>query len=112
MPTKKTSKKVSKKPAAKKTSTSLPTRRELAALDRVIAEAKKTGVKEITSKKPVRGTVAWLIAELKKFPGDMSVLHGDHKDLYYEADALEVLSVREGYIDEEKGEPVVCIRAW
>ena len=79
MPTKKTSKKVSKKSPANKA---------------------------------VKGTVAWLIAELKKFPGDMSVLHGDHKDLYYEADALEVLSIREGYIDEEKGEKVVCIRAW
>jgi len=102
----------SKKPAAKKTSTSLLTRREKAALDRTIAEAKKTGVKEITAKKPERGTVAWLIAELKKFPGDMSVLAGDHDETYYDPMGVEVLSVREGYIDEEKGEPAVCIRAW
>lgn len=59
-----------------------------------------------------RGTVAWLIAELKKFPGDMSVLHGDHDETYYDPMAVEVLPVREGYIDEERGEKIVCIRAW
>ena len=105
-------KKTIKKSTAKKTSTSLLTRREKAALDRTITEAKKTGVKEIISKKPAKGTVAWLISELKKFPEDMSVLHGDHKDLYYEADTLEVLPIREGYIDEERGEKIVCIRAF
>jgi len=99
----------SKKSAAKKTST---TRRELAALDRVIAEAKKTGVKEITSKKPVRGTVAWLIAELQKFPGDMYVLHGDHDSKYYEGSTVEVLPIKEGEIDEKRGENIVCITAF
>lgn len=68
--------------------------------------------KKTSKKSPTKGTVAWLIAELKKFPGDMSVLHGDHKDLYYEADVLEVLPIREGYIDEKRGEKIVCIRAF
>ena len=102
----------SKKSTAKKTSTSLLTGREKAALDRVIAEAKKAGVKEVTSKKPERGTVAWLIAELQKFPGDMYVLHGDHDSKYYEGSTVEVLPIKEGEIDEKRGENIVCITAF
>jgi hypothetical protein len=65
-----------------------------------------------TSKKPVRGTVAWLIAELQKFPGDMSVLHGDHDDKYYAPAFVKVLPIKEGEIDEERGEQIVCIAAF
>ena len=93
MPTKKTSKK-----SAVKKSPRLP------------GASRKVVTKKYHEAK--RGTVAWLIAELKKFPGDMSVLAGDHDETYYDPMGVEVLSVREGYIDEEKGEPAVCIRAW
>lgn len=58
-----------------------------------------------------RGTVGWLIAELQKFPEDMEVLHGDYDDAYYEPSALEVMPIKEGYINEKRGEMVVCIRA-
>ena len=64
-----------------------------------------------TPKAPEKGTVGWHIEQLKKFPSDMHVLHGDHKANYYEADALVVLPVREGFIDGERGEDVVCITA-
>jgi hypothetical protein len=70
--------------------------------------AKKTS----TSKKPVRGTVGWLIEELKKFPKDMYVLHGDHNANYYEGSCVEVLPIREGNIDEKRGEAIVCITAF
>lgn len=93
MPTKKTSKKSSVKKSP-----------------RLPGASRKVVTKKYHEAK--RGTVAWLIAELKKFPGDMSVLAGDHDETYYDPMGVEVLSVREGYIDEEKGEPAVCIRAW
>lgn len=70
--------------------------------------AKKTS----TAKKPERGTVAWLIAELQKFPGDMYVLHGDHDAKYYEGSTVEVLPITEGEIDEKRGENIVCITAY
>ena len=70
--------------------------------------AKKTSA----AKKPVKGTVAWLISELQKFPGDMYVLHGDHDAKYYEGDVVEVLPIKEGEIDEERGEQIVCITAY
>ena len=72
------------------------------------AASKKTS----TSKKPVKGTVAWLIAELKKFPGDMYVLHGDHDSKYYEGSTVEVLPILGGMIDEKRGENIVCITAY
>jgi hypothetical protein len=56
--------------------------------------------------------VGWLLAELKKFPKDMYVLHGDHDAKYYEGSVVEVLPIREGEIDEKHGEPIVCITAY
>jgi hypothetical protein len=70
--------------------------------------AKKTS----SSKKPERGTVAWLIVELQKFPGDMYVLHGDHDSKYYKGSTVEVLPIKEGEIDEKRGENIVCITAY
>jgi hypothetical protein len=55
--------------------------------------ATKTSAKK-TSKKPVRGTVGWLIEELKKFPKDMHVLHGDLDSNYYDVGFVEVLPIR------------------
>lgn len=91
------SKKTSKKPPVKK-STTLP------------GAPKKVVTKKYHEEK--RGTVGWLIDQLQKFPKEMSVLHGDHDELYYNPYAVEVLSIREGYVDEERGEKIVCIRAW
>jgi hypothetical protein len=73
---------------------------------------KPSSRKTSTSKTPVRGTVGWLLAELKKFPKDMYVLHGDHDAKYYAGSVVEVLSIREGEIDEKRGEPIVCITAY
>ena len=56
----------------------------------------KTTTKKPSSRKtsapktPARGTVGWLLAELKKFPKDMYVLHGDHDAKYYEGSVVEV----------------------
>lgn len=78
-------------------------------------QTKKTSKKvskKPSVKNPVKGTVAWLIAELQKFPGDMYALHGDQEDIFYEADAIKVLPIRDGYIDEEHGEKAVCIQAY
>ena len=73
---------------------------------------KSSSRKTSTPKTPVRGTVGWLLAELKKFPKDMYVLHGDHDAKYYEGSVVEVLPIREGEIDEKRGEPIVCITAF
>ena len=67
--------------------------------------------KNSASKQPARGTVAWLIAELQKFPGDMYVLHGDHDAKYYEGSTVEVLPIC-GDLDEMRGENIVCITAY
>ena len=77
-----------------------------------ITSKKPAAKKTSTSKKPERGTVAWLIAELQKFPGDMYVLHGDHDSKYYEGSTVEVLPIKEGEIDEKRGENIVCITAF
>lgn len=74
---------------------------------------KKLATKKTSAtKKPVKGTVAWLISELQKFPGDMYVLHGDHDSKYYAGDVVEVLPIKEGEIDEKRGENIVCITAF
>jgi hypothetical protein len=78
----------------------------------------KTTTKKPSSRKtsapktPALGTVGWLLAELKKFPKDMYVLHGDHDAQYYEGSVVEVLPIHEGEIDEKRGEPSVCITAF
>lgn len=93
MPTKKTSK---KSPAKKS--------------PRLPGASRKVVTKKYHEAK--RGTVAWLIAELKKFPGDMYVLHGDHNSKYYEGSTVEILPIKEGEIDEKRGENIVCITAY
>lgn len=61
-----------------------------------------------------RGTVAWLIEELKQFPQDMEVLVGDRNSKYYNCLNPEIRRVQEGYDVEEDdpdGEDCVCIIA-
>jgi len=79
--------------------------------------AKKPAVKstaKVAAKKAAhaRGTVGWLIEQLQKMPADMPVLQGDHDAKFYEPGGVEVLSIREGEIDDEEGESCVCITAW
>lgn len=93
-----------KKPAAKKLATKSTTK--------VTSKAKAAPKKFTTTKAvPVKGTVGWLIEQLQKFPADMSVLQGDHDSVFYEPGSIDVLSIREGEIDDS-GDKCVCINAW
>jgi hypothetical protein len=92
-----------KKPTPKK-STTATTRKPAT---KKAAKATKAAAPK-ASLKP--GTVGWLIEELKNFPKDMYVVHGDHDNVYYDPKCVEVLSILEGeVVDEKKGEKTVCI---
>lgn len=61
-----------------------------------------------------KGTVAWLIEELQKFPQDMEVLVGDRDYIYYNCRNVEINRVCDGWIVEKNdptGGDVVCINA-
>lgn len=56
------------------------------------------------------GTVAWLIASLKKFPKDMAVVIGSTDSAYYDIDSLGQERVELGEIvDDPDTEKSVCI---
>jgi hypothetical protein len=78
------------------------------------AAAKKAAPKKpaARTRKPQVGTAAWLIAELQKVPGDMFVLAGDDRGGLFDLQAAEVLPVRNGEIDEDRGEECFCLTGW
>lgn len=64
-----------------------------------------------TVKIPTRGTVAWLIKELKRFPPDSHVVSGDDAGYYYPTDQVEVKTISRGE-ENSKGIKCVCIEPW
>jgi len=62
-------------------------------------------------KPPTRGTVAWLIEELKRFPPDSHVVSGDDAGYYYPTDKVEVKAISRGEANK-KGINCVCIEPW
>ncbi len=64
------------------------------------------------TRKPRVGTAAWLIAELQKVPGDMFVLAGYGPGGLFDLHRAEVLPVRNGEIDDDRGEEHFCLMGW
>jgi hypothetical protein len=104
-----TAKKPTSKKSPSKKSTSKPTAK---------VKATKSKVTKTNSKAKI-GTVAWLIDQLSKLPGNMPVAGGDHDGYYYDCDVVEIRRLFEGQeVDEyfegdaKKAIDVVCLSSW
>ena len=69
------------------------------------------------TKAPKTGTVAWLIEELKKYPGSLPVMQGDNEQRFYPLDGVAVqrVDLEEGYRvedDDEEGLKCVTLMNW
>ena len=81
---------------------------------------KSTPSKKTTTRKPKAlktGTVAWLIEELKKCPGDLPVMQGTPDQQFYLLSGLAVqhVELEDGYRvedDDEDGVKCVALMTW
>ena len=73
------------------------------------------------TKQPKEGTVAWLIDQLSKLPGNMFVASGDHDGYYYDCNVVRIRRLFKGQeicdlfdsdTKKKKASNIVCLSSW